>query len=214
MSVRSHPPFLATGLAGAWVIRGLDGDANASLIRTAAAQLRGDVGGLDVMPPNDDGESWLFVGRWTDCMDAAVQSCIADLDRGLRQALELVRNGVFPRGGGEVDVRVSASTSAASVAAYEYAHGIAPVEWWTWSASELERLQSVFAGVPGWIGVHMGMPHWLGVGMDKDGDRIRSFTPYARLATVAGQGIEISAMAESHALDAWLAALGRATRWW
>lgn len=208
-------PWLQRGLAAAWVVHRVDGESFEALVRTAVANYRGpNPGGLDLMPPNANGDAWVFTGRWTDAMTSEVAEVARALEACLQAAAEIVRGGVLAAGQGSVDVRAPAPSPALDVAPLEYAVGVIPVAWWTFDAALFAALEErVFPSIPRFVGRHMGMPHWLGIGMDRRDGRIASFSSYARLATVPERGIELSAMGERGELDAFLAALGRATGW-
>ncbi len=97
----SLPPWVEDALAGVFILRNVDEDRATRIVRTAISNYKfPELGGLDMMRPNDAGEAWLLLGRWTACFEADVQGAATQLRAALTRAAELDATGITFEGDG------------------------------------------------------------------------------------------------------------------
>ncbi len=207
-------PWLQATLSGVFVLRGADQAGFDQIVRWAASNYRGpNFGGLDLMPPNENKEAWIFLGRWTDCFTAEVKAAAEAFQKTLNASVDVLNVGI-EGGSSSLTVSYPPEDRVEVIPWIAYLGGVA-IRWWEWPSAERARLeQSVFPALPRWIGTRNEEPHWLGTGLQKDAQgRFTSITPYAKLRFVPGAGIEFSGMASAPDYQAWLSSLRAATRW-
>lgn len=190
-------------LAGIYVLRGVDAAALQALLQHAFDGYDGSgFGGIDVMAPNPDGDAWLLLGRWTQCLQVPdLQRAAVEVLAQLRRSAELVNAGVLLDANQNATVSVPAGYRV-EIVPWVTCHasfftGIDDARWEQWMT---ER----FPHTPGWVGMHMGAPHWLGRGVSQQDGRIDRVTPYARLDRHGDDGtVVITAVLAQAELDAW-----------
>jgi hypothetical protein len=209
--------WVRDALAGVYVLRHVDAGSFDRVVQQAFAGYRGpNIGGVDLMVPGPTGEAWLLLGRWMDCWQEDVQRGAELVRDSLIKAAELENAGVQRGDGGDFTLDTgrafrSLEGERVTVTPLRSYGGRLAIAWW--AGTTRAQIEALFPSLPHFVGMHMGAPHWLGHGMRREGERILSVTPYARLDFIPERGITLSAMAEPDAFASWLEALQRATGW-
>jgi len=210
VEAKHHPdaPWLQDALAGVFVLRGGNTEAAEAAMRMCVTIYKGrDFGGLDFMPPNESGDAWLLLGRWTDCFEPEVQEAALRFLEALERSVRAVNDGTsVVRRGDAVTLSVtSPRPKALTVVPWRAYHGMLALRSGPLDPKKIQHLvRNTFPKLPRWIGMHMGAPHWLGRGVSASDGRIHHVAPYVRVDFPMDGRVELAAMAAEQEFTDWL----------
>jgi hypothetical protein len=211
LTPQAHPqaPWLQHVLAGVFVLRNCDLETATLAARMSGTLYEGpDMGGLDVIEPNDAQEAWILLGRWTECFQPEVHQAAISFFKGLRTSVKSINDGIALTQDGNVTTLSSNSGGShrhIEVVEWHLFNGMLSPRTGPLSEEDIQRLTgTVFPSLPHWVGMHRGAPHWLGLGVSESDGRIHGVSPYVRLDFPGDGRVELSALASEADFQLWL----------